>query len=801
MRGIKVILRLPYLPLWLAAFGLLSPVILTGKALFWGTPLLQFIPWWSYAWQTLLSGHLPLWNPLVGMGAPLLANYQSGLFYPPYWLNFGLYLAGGASWMAWGQAFLVVFHLVWAGLGMIRLLRRLGLGVLAQAVGGLAFGLCGYLVARAGFFSINSTAAWLPWILYYLLALPDRQADRLGRLLRLSACLAMQLLAGHAQTTWYTLLLAGAWAGFWGWQSARVAGQVRPGPSSWLVGLKGSTKAWMELALALSLAAVIAAVQLLPTAEYLLQSQRAAAVDYELAMNYSFWPWRLITLLAPTFFGSPVQGDYWGYGNFWEDAIYIGLLPLLLGLAAWLSAFRRRPPAGQVQLPVRALAWFLFALICLAFVFGLGKNTLIFPWLYQHVPTFDLFQAPARYLIWAEFGLAILTALGAERWRRPVKRGLYWTRLGAMGAFAVTLGSGLAWYFMGDIGPTFVRAAALAGGWGLGAGLLSLIAPLSDEEAASEQPSKMIISPQAWEWAVAAFVMADLLAAGWGANPGVSLEVYRQSPLLADVRQKAEGGRIYLPSQDEQALKFERFLRFDTFQINEEWLNMRAVRLPNLNLLDGLPSANNFDPLLPGRYVSWIEDLEQAGPDLQPRLFDLMGVSLLEVADASQPYGVRYQARLGAQRLRLVPCSTYVSNADLARRLVLSGQVDFEQMVVIEAAQPEPSSPCEQGLVKAGEAALVSEGPNQVVIQVRTERARWLVLSDTWYPGWRAWLDGERVDILPADYLFRGLEIPAGEHQVVLRYQPLSFWLGLAISLIGLAVWGLLRQAHRKQAG
>jgi hypothetical protein len=74
----------------------------------------------------------------------------------------------------------------------------------------------------------------------------------------------------------------------------------------------------------------LAAIQLIPTAEYLMQSQRASAVSYDLAMTYSFWPWRFLSLLAPDLFGNPAIGDYWGYGNYWEDAVYIGLAPFLL---------------------------------------------------------------------------------------------------------------------------------------------------------------------------------------------------------------------------------------------------------------------------------------------------------------------------------------------------------------------------------------------------------------------------------------------------------------------------------------
>ncbi|MEJ2706042.1 MAG: hypothetical protein P8074_00390 [Anaerolineales bacterium] len=141
--------------LLLAPFILLAPVLLGGKALYWGTPILQFVPWRAWAWQTLQQGRLPLWNPLSGMGAPLLANYQSALLYPPNWLYFLLAALGGIPAIAWGQALLVVLHMAWAGAGIVLLTRRLGLSALAQAVSGLSFGMCGYLVARAGFLSIK----------------------------------------------------------------------------------------------------------------------------------------------------------------------------------------------------------------------------------------------------------------------------------------------------------------------------------------------------------------------------------------------------------------------------------------------------------------------------------------------------------------------------------------------------------------------------------------------------------------------------------------------------------------------
>jgi hypothetical protein len=368
----------PYLILVLAPFVLFSPILLTRKALFWGTSSTQFIPWWQTAWETLLQGHLPLWNPWLGMGAPLLANYQSALLYPPTWIYLVFWLIGGISMMAWGMTLLVVIHLIWASLGMALLVRQLGFGILSQVVSGLAFGLSGYLVARAGFLSINSATAWIPWIIlgttWLVEALIQSQKIQISRLdneerftsgnpkkvwkvcLTLGICTCMLLLSGHAQTAWYSLVFTGVWGLFWlDFAHRRESGT---GPS-----IKFLLNYGLIFLGTILFGFFLAAVQIIPTAEYLLQSQRSAAVEFDYAMNYSFWPWRWLTLIAPTLFGSPVSGDYWGYGNYWEDAIYIGLSPLVLAL--WFSS-------AQSSLPRLIISWIVI-LVCS--LLGLGRNT------------------------------------------------------------------------------------------------------------------------------------------------------------------------------------------------------------------------------------------------------------------------------------------------------------------------------------------------------------------------------------------------------------------------------------------
>lgn len=757
-----------WLPILVGPFLLFSPLWLGGQALFWGTPALQFIPWWQQAWKTLGAGHLPLWNPLVGMGAPLLANYQSGLFYPLNWIYAGLYWLGGTPAMAWGQAPVAALHLVLAGIGMARLARRLGLNALGQATSGLTFSLCGYLVARAGFLSILSAAAWMPWVLDGMLQVWHGQGRHgLGQVV---FSLTMQLLAGHAQTTWYSGLLAGLWG--LGLGAGLVPGAPARGHSTRRA--LAILQIWGQLALAAIWAAALAAVQLLPTAEYLLQSQRAAAVEYERAMTYSFWPWRLLTLVAPNLFGNPAHGNYWGYAAYWEDAVYIGLLPLLL--AAW-AALRGKGPGGG------KFSSFLAAIFLGSILLALGNNTAVFPWLYRHIPTFAMFQAPARFLLLAEFSLALLAGVGAHAWRRPQRRALYWTRLGTAGALAVTLGAGLAWYFLGSISPSFIRATALAGAWGVGSGALSLLAPTAD--GTTRQRKK-----QAWSWGVLCFMTLDLLAAHWGLNPGVSLDFYREaseaSQRAAQVRALAENGRLYLPAGEETYLKFARFLRFESFNANEPWTGLRDVLLPNLFMLEQIPSANNFDPLTPGRYARWMEMLPQATPEQRRQWLERMNVTVIETLQRGAPQGVRFEPLPAAGQARWLPCAVPADDEMSAWRLLQSGQVNLVTTLILEGSIQKAPAGCRVAPAVVIQNLGPTDSPNQVHLRLNSPAAGWVELSQVWYPGWRAQVNGQPLEVLRSNYLFQAVAVPAGPVDLVVEYRPGSFYAGLLVGLAAL---------------
>lgn len=746
--------------------------------------------------------------------------------------------------MAWGQAILVIAHLVWASIGMVLLIRQLGFGILVQIIAGLTFSMSGYLVSRAGFLSINAATAWIPWIILGVTRLFDaymsedksneiseafniklRYQKIIGSYLLLVISLTMQLLAGHAQTAWYTWILTICWMIYLllseyrsvrramsSLQSGSEMGLVEKDSVEESLDSEGPPRRYVAsfgvliviFATTLIFAIGIAAAQLLPTGEYLMQSQRSSEVSYDFAVSYSFWPWRFLTFIAPGLFGSPVSGDYWGYANYWEDAVYIGLLPFFLVIYA-LVTHRKRKQKTKYTGP--GFIGFLLGIILITFLLALGRNTPIFPWLYKNVPTFDMFQAPTRITILAVFSLTLLVAIGLDSWRRPGERGMYWLRLGVMAAIAVTIGAVIAMIFSHSfewgIRQSFIRATAMVGFWGVVLGVLALSIPNRVDSHARYGKWSW------WEWAVILFVAVDLIVAGWNLNPGVEMGVYTDpSPTVDEVQSKIQSGRLYLPSEVEEQLKFEKFLRFDTFQPfnkGEGWDSLRAAFLPNVTMLDGISSANNFDPLIPGRYASWVEALDEVEAEIRDQMLNLMGVNVVESIDSDQQYGVRFDDRSAYARYRWVPCNIILENENQAMDLIKKGKVEFQKEVILERVSDIHLEECDSS--SHAEIRIKRDGIHKSVYHIDASGPGYLVIADVWYPGWMAWIDAEPASILKANYLFRAIAIQAGEHEVTIAYRPLIFYLGLVLSggfLVGLMVlfaYWLIKQREIRRTG
>jgi hypothetical protein len=785
------------LPIIICLIILFGYQIFSGQVLFWGAPSLQFIPWWQRALLNLQQGQIPLWNPDVGMGAPLIANYQLAFFYPLNWFYLFAGFFAGSQGIAWVANFVITLHLFLAAVGMLKLSQELGLSRFAQIISALAFAFSGYLVARAWFLSINATIAWLPWIMLFSYKIIV-QGKRSGSLdltyfRRSSAfwlfvfCLGLQLLAGHAQSTFFTLVLLVFWILFWVesksggvFQTPLPTNEASPVAST---GAGMRMKTLLVLGVAIGIAFLVAMVQLLPTAEFLQNSPRSSEVDYELAMTYSLWPWRLIGLLAPNFFGNPVYGNFWGYGNYWEDALYIGLLPLVCVVSILLN------PHPSIN---RRLLLFLGGIVLISFTLALGKNTPIYPFLYQHIPGFDMFQAPTRWSILGIFALSLLAGIGAEFWGRPSGRRLYWSRLGTAGAFAITLGAGLGWLVLQGQAEvvrlvTMVGATMVTGLTLFCVGLLKLSAPVLERNGGKLS---------SWHWIAIALLIFDMGYAGWGLNPGGTRHIY---PSAIVPRPEPETGRIYMSAEDEQYLKFKKYFQFQTFNAVPDWTLLQETLLPNINSLLGLRSALNYDPLVSARMVEYLNLLDSSEEPDKSLLMNLANVSVVVKKDLTLPSGAAIIQITPGPYIRWYSCAQFYPDAPTHQADFQQNLASSQNILFLQGVADQLVSDCESET--STQIQIVENSPQYKLFQVESDHPGWVFVSESYFPGWKAKLNGSMINIYPANLAFQAVAVPSGINQLEIYYLPDSFMVGSIISIIGviLCFIGLLLLRGRNQ--
>ena len=427
----------------------------------------------------------------------------------------------------------------------------------------------------------------------------------------LALAIGLGVLAGHAQTAVYGLILIGAYY-LWRMMSLRRSKIILS--SRHLVIMS------VFFALAVLIGLGLAAIQLLPAAELTRESQRAGGLESIKVLTHSYWPPRLLTLLSPDFFGNPAQNNFWGYDNYWENAAYIGVLPLLLAMwmmvkviSDWWAVIRRT----NQQIITRHSSLVTRQFLCPEYT-GLTHTGLRLVHadlylLYEHVPGFDLFQGPARWLVVTVPALCVLAALGAQRWIEHGFSRRAANRLIILGLAVVVAGVAAAFVSSGraaTFGPATLRLGVLliAAGW------------LFRLRIRDWRPALIVVG----------VVALDLITAHFALNPVLPPDIYH-APNPAAQAIKADGlaGRVFYFDADEAAMKFGKYLatdnQFTGYGPNDlaYWLNFRATLLPNAAMIDGVPSANNFDSLIIGRYQTLLDQInalpiEQALATIEP---------------------------------------------------------------------------------------------------------------------------------------------------------------------------------------
>ncbi len=763
-----------------------------------GGDLGQFLyPTYKFAAEWWLRGVVPLWNPYLFGGMPFVGDIQSGIFYPLNLLTF--FVSNPLTFR--DMEFLAVLHFFIAGAGMYAFLgfgnwklevggwkatqdsnvqsplSNLQLSKTAALAGAIAFEFSDLFITHFGNLNLIAVIAWMPLVLlFYRRAVTDRRAA-LAALA--GVFLALAFYAGHIQMFLFIVVALGLFAIYHVIASEAKQSPMRSEIASSQSFNSASLRSGSLLAMTfpfrlLALTALVsfglAAPVLLPSVE-MAQHTLRTAFSYDQAAQFSLPPAQLIGLLVPGFFGRGPQ-DAWGPWSRVEVG-YIGVLPLLLAL---LALVLRRDATTRF--------FGAFALIGLAL--ALGGYAILHGWLYQWAPGFGQLRAPARFIVLLDFGIAALAAFGFDALLREIPQvsQAAFKRIVRVAPFAwllIALSVGSTAYAMLILGQNqdavlFARIANAVNALAFFILLLALALALIVERGAH------FFDNTAWAALALALIFFDLLSLG------AYVDLSTDDP-----------SRVFDHPDAVAFLKSDGSI----FRIDARDTGVDGAWPADTSIVHDLFDVNGDNPLV-------LADFDRYWQSLGSRStaqYDLLNIKYL-IARKNAPldrakFKLVYDGDPAFnifENTRVLPRAFVVGNVrvapDQAAALAAMRAADFDpaQMVVLE--RPVNSG---QPAVNSGQSAakVIGYSPNEIVLDVNAPSAGVLVLSEVYYPGWRAWVDDREVDVLRADSLFRAVELSAGAHRVRLLYDPASFKIGVglfAVTVLALTAWGVRKR-------
>jgi O-antigen/teichoic acid export membrane protein len=889
---ILILLALPLALFWETTLG--------GKTLIPADNLYQWEPWASYAdemgvgvphnellldllfenyaWKRFilqsfrqpggLTHRLPLWNPYLWAGAPFLADGQHSAMYPFSVLFYVLPLHCAYGWFTVLQFWL-------AGISMYVLARTLGTNRIGGLLAGIVYQLASMYVVSVVFTMIIAAMAWLP-LLLALIELVIRQQMRGGSgktlLYVVGGALALgcQMLAGHAEFTYYTGLVMGVYA------LARLARDV--------IALRGRNEVWLRaikagawLLLMVGLGACIGAAQFVPFYEHASTSFRQGSESYETIVGWAFPKRRAISMLIPNFFGNPAHHTwfdilkwqrmpvvqnmdgqptwtphtiYWGIKNAVEGGSYVGILPLFLALIALIGNFRVARikdggpgrdsrsmgrswalDVGRWSLIVgppsssRFYVWFFAALAAfsLTLVFGLPTYRIIFA-----LPGINQLHSPFRWLFPYTIGVAVLAGFGATylsgtgrqttstqspftgpNTQRVVGWPVFWAGVAGIALLLASLPLaeriyplaeravlGLAkadgafesgrMFFMYQWPNLFVFATMLVAS---GALLRVTRCPIY-------LPDRLG-GVAIWKPLAVAIVALDLFVAGYGFSPASDPRwLHFTPPAIAYLKaRQAEDPHFRVTTLSAPGEK--------TLNANGPWLyDLQDARgygsIISKQYVDYMGMIYNQYELLYNRIAPISTDQLQA---LDSPLLDLLNVRYVVTTQtiASPRYEqvydgeVRIYENKGCMpRAFTLPEDSVVYAQDVSEAIQT---YDPRRYVILEG-----NVPAEPHAGVATPAAISSYTHNEVFVDVDLDAPGWLILADSYFPGWRAYvrpLGGTEADEVEAEIKrhssnFRAVYLKEGQHTVRFKYTPTSVKVGFFLSFLGGMILALM---------
>ena len=742
-----------------------------------------FHPFFQYTRDALPD--IPLWNPHVMGGRPFLANAQSAIFSPFTWPAYVL-----PFWKA--LAVIAILKLFVAAFGTFLLGRALGMRFGGALLAGLVFAFGTFFVVWLAW-PLTNVFPLLPWLLLMGELLVRRPGALVGA--GLAALVGLTLLGGHPETSFHVLVAVAAFFAFrvllrWLRGGRERALLVRPA-LAFIVAMAGG--------------AAIAAVMLVPLFEFLLNSG-----DYERRLDFE--PGHALA----KYLGAMFLFDYWGrptQTSLVADLVsnrgfYAGGITLMLAAAALLL----RPTVMRV-------AFALFGAIVLAVVLGAEP----FFSIVTALPGFSTAHN-GRMVILFLFVLAMLAGWGLDeltrRERPPPPR-----RAAALAAGALIFCAPVVWLIAsGNLAPDrFGEALEVA--WGFadppapappgpgddgvlraaaepvpestveivrlsallqwlplaGAGLALVVLRLGVPTSRARR-----VLPVAAAMTLAVVVLVtDLFRANMGFNPAIPVE-HADQPTTGALRylQSRSPNRfaglnrpgIGQPLQPDLAMRYDLYdargydypveRRYDAF-----W---RATAAPAGELVPPTGRAEPTERSLRALSLLSVTDVVQDPSDPPSRLPGL------RVA-YSGPDARIYRNVRAVPRAFLVGGQRLVDSGNAALAATIAPGFDARRVAITE--EPAPGLPRREA-APPGSARLTRYDRERVTAVVSARTRSLLVLTDVYYPGWKATVDGEPAEIERVNYLLRGVLVPPGSHRVEFRYEPASWRIGWIVSVL-----------------
>ncbi len=701
-----------------------------------GGDLLSFLfPLYHFAAQSLKGGEVPLWNPYLYGGAPFAADIQTGLFYPLNLLLF--FLAPEITFRT--LELISVLHFFLAGASMylcLRFIRKERIGRLASLAGAVAFMFSDLFIIHFGNLNMIAAASWLPLIfLFYHRALTER---RVNYALLSGVFLGLAILAGHIQPIFHILFLLGLYLLYRLYLA--YLGDRRAIPL--LLGL-----AVLTFVVALGGTAFL----LLPGYEMMQLSVRAQ-IPYEEAAKFSLSPAQLIGLLNPGFFG---RGPRLSWG-LWDrvEVGYIGVLPLVLASLALL--FRR------------GLSRFLLVLALISLLLALGDNAILHGWLYGF--GIKQLRAPARFIVLLDFALAFLAALGLDAILRPLDHREHTLfrrvlRLSLPSFLAITvLTLPLAYavlIFSQDQDPVILQRIANAT-----RGQVLFLLFLGG--------SLFLLYIRGYRWArpqmvgilAIGLIFVDLAATGAYVDIGTTdpTEGFHHSAAVEFLQGEETLYRIEVPQKVWGAWQPDLALIHRLFDIGGIYTPLELADFERYRQAIGGRSS----PLYSFLNVKYLIARKGASP----------GEGYLLAFDGDPRVDIY---RTGAfPRAFVVYRSQVAADHESAWAAIQAPGFDPANIVVVEGGKTL------QGDASEGRAVITSYSLNEMTLEAEAVSEGYLVLSEVYYPGWKAYIDGTEVPLLRANYAFRAAYLAPGPHEVRLVFAPTTWKVGL---LVGAGTW------------